>query len=259
MIFYLGTHQPSWLSRTEIPLFVSRRTMPKKKVTPSTCRWALDSGGFTELSMYGRWTITPRQYADEVKRWSEYVGNLDWAAVQDWMCEPAIIHGGSIAGRKAPGTGLSIREHQEKTIDSFLTLKEMEPDLPWTPVLQGWRLNDYARHLQMYGDRGIDLTREKVVGVGSVCRRQGTVQIARIFRTLSWFGLKLHGFGVKADGIRLYRQYLTSADSMAWSFNARRKKLVIKECIGEGHINCANCLTYAGKWYRHINRIVNGG
>ena len=48
-------------------------------------RWALDSGAFSELSAYGRWTLTLEQYVAAVRRYRDEVGQLDWAAPQDRM------------------------------------------------------------------------------------------------------------------------------------------------------------------------------
>ena len=52
------------------------------------------------------------------------------------------------------------------------------------------------------------------MGLGSVCRRQGTAEIARIEATLAGRGLELHGFGVKTDGLNLFGRHLASANSM---------------------------------------------
>ena len=64
MKFYLGTHQPSWLARDlGIPLLVSHRRLADRRSLPrATHRWALDSGGFTELSLHGRWRTDPATY-----------------------------------------------------------------------------------------------------------------------------------------------------------------------------------------------------
>ena len=51
----------------------------------------MDSGGFTELSTYGRWRTSSQQYADEINRWKDN-GNLVAAVTQDLMCEPSILH-----------------------------------------------------------------------------------------------------------------------------------------------------------------------
>lgn len=63
--------------------------------------WALDSGGFTELDTPPhRWTTTPAEYIEAVQRYATEIGRLEWAAPQDWMCEPWIVQ----------KTGLSVRE-----------------------------------------------------------------------------------------------------------------------------------------------------
>ena len=99
MKFYLGTHQPHWLKDerfAHVPLFISRRTLNKLRTPPRACTsFALDSGGFTELQMYGRWTLTAEQYAAEVWRYVHAYGQrLEWVAPQDWMCEPLVLAGG---------------------------------------------------------------------------------------------------------------------------------------------------------------------
>src|SRR4051812_4445749 len=87
-VFYLGTHHLSWLEQTDVPLFISRRTLAARKALPrARGHWAIDSGGFTELSMHGRWTIDARDYAELVRRARDEAGGLQWAAIQDWMCE----------------------------------------------------------------------------------------------------------------------------------------------------------------------------
>jgi hypothetical protein len=69
MKFYLGTHRPRWLATLDVPLFVSRRTLASLRTPPrARAQWALDSGGFTELTMHGRWTVSAADYAREVQR-----------------------------------------------------------------------------------------------------------------------------------------------------------------------------------------------
>lgn len=54
MQFYLGTHQPAWLARASIPLFVSHRRLSGYTRLPrARASCALDSCGFSELSMFG--------------------------------------------------------------------------------------------------------------------------------------------------------------------------------------------------------------
>ena len=65
LAFYLGAHQPHWLWRAGFPLFVSHRQLARRRsLRPASCRWALDSGGFTELSMHGRWVTPAEAYAE---------------------------------------------------------------------------------------------------------------------------------------------------------------------------------------------------
>lgn len=250
-LFYLGTHMPQWLGRVSVPLFVSRRTLSPRKTMPRALgRWSLDSGGFTELQMYGRWTVSADTYAGEVRRISDEVGRLDWAAPQDWMCEPIVISGGVANGVKFAGTGLSVRTHQRKTVDNYIELMGIAPDLPWIPVLQGWERDDYLRCWEMYERSGVTLERLPTVGVGTVCRRQGTDDAVSILTALR--GLNLHGFGFKVRGIEKAGHLLSSADSMAWSYGARRSPVM---CGSTTHKNCANCIVYALEWRE---RVISG-
>lgn len=242
-VFYLGTHEVHWLAKTDVPLFVShRRLSPRKSLPVATTDWALDSGGFTELSMFGKWTTSPQDYVTAVRRYRDEIGRLQWASPQDWMCEPWITE----------KTGLSVTQHQLLTINNYLLLRELAPDLPFVPVLQGWELEDYHRCVDMYADAGVDLTNVPVVGVGSVCRRQGEASIGEIFKSLHALGLKLHGYGVKAAGLRRSAQFLASSDSMAWSFGARMDARRGEGFPGCTHKTCANCIKYALRWRERL-------
>jgi hypothetical protein len=243
VLFYLGAHQPHWLERAGFPLFVSHRQLARRRQhRPALDRWALDSGGFTELSMHGKWVTTAEEYVTAVARYATEIGQLDFAAPQDWMCEPVMIE----------RTGLSVREHQERTVTSYLELRSLAPELPIIPVVQGWQLADYLRCVGLYTSAGVDLAALPVVGLGSVCRRQSTDEIAVIVETLAAAGIRMHGFGVKTAGLHLYGQRLASADSMAWSYAARRQPPLPDHTT---HKNCANCLDYATRWR---SRILSG-
>lgn len=235
-IFWLGTHLPDWLGRAGVPLFVSRNRLAQRRSFPrAIAPWALDSGGFMEIATHGRFTASPAAYAAEVRRFAEEIGSMAWAAPQDWMCEPAMI----------ARTGLSVAEHQRRTIASYLDLRALAPDLPWIPVVQGWGVFEYFRHVEDYAQAGVDLAALPLVGVGSVCRRQATGTAAMISRVLhSHYRLRLHGFGVKTVGLRDFGDALVSADSMAWSAAARRERPL----PGHRHKNCANCLEFAELW-----------
>lgn len=236
LTFFLGTHQADWLGKTDVPLFVSRRRLEgRKKLPAASGGWALDSGGFTELGLYGRWKTSPRQYADEAAEWAERIGNLEFAASQDWMCEPVV----------RAKTGKSVREHQDLSIESYLTLRALAPSVPWLPVLQGWAVDDYLEHVELYARAGVALAEEPRVGVGSVCRRQGTREVLSLFCFLQGLGLSLHGFGVKTKFVKASPAgLLASCDSLAWSSAARRRPSL----PGCRHQSCANCLRFAMDW-----------
>lgn len=249
MKFYLGTHMTEWLSRTEKSLFVSAiqlRRRPFKKV--ALCSWALDSGGFTELSNHGRWTVTPMAYAEEVRRWRDDFGSLEWAAIQDWMCEPFIIE----------KTGRSVHAHQMATIESWNDLNRLAPEIPWVPVLQGWEYDDYLSHVDLYKRLGgLDVRQLPLVGLGSVCRRQGTRMVEELTRELSAGGIRIHGFGFKIDGLKRCSSFLASADSLAWSFAARKHNgPMLATCE---HRKCANCLPWALKWRKKVLTAIQQG
>lgn len=243
---YLGTHQPSWLAHEAfgqacVPLCVAhhrldgRRTLPRA-VTP----WMLDSGAYGELSRHGRWTVSPYAYAAAARRYYDEVGRMDMCAIQDWMCEDEVL----------AKTGLTIYDHQIKTVASYLNLLSLDEELPWFPIIQGRTLDDYLRCIDLYDQVGIDLTLEKVVGIGSVCRLQKTDEAARIIETIWAMGIRLHGFGFKITGLRKAAHLLYSSDSLAWSLNATNRAPM----PGCTHKHCGNCPKYAIAWR---NRMLN--
>ena len=243
-MYFLGTHEPSWLTRSPVPLFLSARRLRRYKKLPwARCPWAIDSGGFSELNLYGTWKTSPATYAAEVRGWAD-AGRLRWAAIQDWMCEPFVLE----------KTGKTLREHQDLTVASWRTLTGIDPSLPWCPVVQGFTLAEYRDCVKLYEDAGTDLRTLPVVGLGSICRRQATKEAAKIIEALASDGLKLHAFGLKTQGIPAVKDFLTSADSMAWSFAARYEPPL----PGHTHKTCANCIAFAIKWYHNVEQAAGG-
>jgi hypothetical protein len=227
--FYLGSPEPGWLARAGVPLFVSRVRFLRRPARPvAIARWALDSGGFSEVSQHGRWRTEPAEYADFVLEVAERCGSLDFAAPMDWMCEPFIV----------AGTGLTVEEHQSRTVANFSDLRGRLGALV-IPVLQGYTLSEYRTCARMYAAAGHDLTAERRVGLGSICRRSGSDEANFIVRSLADDGYALHGFGLKGGSFRRCRSVLASADSMSWSARGRRLR------ICGTHRTEANCLRYA--------------
>lgn len=248
--FYLGAPDARFLVRPEladVPLTVSRRTLGKRRTQPARPQggWSLDSGAFTELSLYGKWTVGAGEYVDQVRRIVAGVGSApDWVGPRDWMCEPVIL----------AQTGLTVWDHHDRTCADYVDLVERAPEVPWLPVLQGWAPGDYERHVRLYECWGVRLVDAPLVGVGTVCRRQATTEVAGVLAQLAGGGLRLHGFGVKVSGLARpgVLATLASADSMAWSFAARRAghRNGANGCGSPAHRNCANCPVYAAAWYR---------
>jgi hypothetical protein len=226
--FYLGGDVAalSW----GVPVMVSHGRLRSRKTLPrATAPWVCDSRGFTELSQYGRWTFGPDVYAQALLRYAEEIGQLVWASPQDWMVEEWIL----------AKTGLTILNHQERTIESVLRLRGLlAGQVHVIPVLQGQAISDYHRHDRMYAAAGVNLRAEPVVGLGSVCRRQASREIDALVSSLEATGLRLHGFGVKTDGLASYGPLLTSADSFAWSLGARRDHARCPHGLVKWEANC---------------------
>lgn len=213
MEFYVGLHNPHHAGHFERAFISVNRIRNRRSAFPANS-WIMDSGAFTELSTYGRYRERPEEYAKQINRW-ESVGNMQAAVTQDYMCEPFIL----------ARTGLSVREHQERTIRRYEYLL-LSTHAYIMPVLQGYDPLDYQEHIEMYGPL---LHPGMWVGVGSVCKRNSRVgSIAQVLSAIKNVrpDLRLHGFGLKttALGCQYIRDLLYSADSMAWSFAARRER-----------------------------------
>ena len=96
------------------------RLAGRRRLPRAATGWALDSGGFTELRLHGGWRTSAVEYVSAVRRYRDEIGNLEWAAPQNWMCEPFM----------SAKTGLTVREHQVRTVSNDLHLRHLAPDLP---------------------------------------------------------------------------------------------------------------------------------
>lgn len=213
MRFFCGLHQPSDAQHFSAA-FVSVNRLRGRKGPFVVGDWIMDSGAFTEISTHGHYRHSVADYAAEIRRWA-WNGSLLATVAQDWMCEPWIV----------AKTGLSVAEHQRLTVDRYDALRAEDTDgIYLMPVLQGYEPEDYAAHLSLYGKR---LALGAWVGVGSVCKRNGNPRaIEAVLRVIQACrpDLRLHGLGLKATALRSAAVYdlLHSADSMAWSYQARK-------------------------------------
>lgn len=243
---------PRWPGTHDVPLFVSMHALlayrrlrgdafPKALTT-----YAIDSGGYTHVGKYGEWTISPDDFGGAVYRFMDDLGTPpDFVAPQDWMCEAEVL----------AATGLTVAEHQEYTIDSVLYLRSEFPHAPWIPVLQGYRLDEYLEHNEMYRQAGINLADEPLVGLGSICRRQSSSEITALVTVLHSLGIRLHAFGVSRRGLEKIGHLLTSADSQAWSKTAKEDKIRLSGCVHKG--TCQNCLRWALQWRRDTLAVLD--
>jgi hypothetical protein len=220
--FYVGLHQPADARHFDMACISINRLRGRKK--PVECAEVLlDSGAFTELHIHGAYRHGVDQYAAELHRLhTQGVVRIAAAVAQDYMCEAFML----------AKTGMTVDQHQRLTVERYDALVaelnrlfEGNCPFPVMPVLQGYRPTEYVEHLRQYGDR---LKPGMWVGVGSVCKRNGSPeQVVRVLEGIKSIrpDLRLHGFGVKLTSIRhaAVRELLDSADSMAWSFAARKE------------------------------------
>jgi hypothetical protein len=212
--FYVGLHIPSQavhFSRAFISVNVVRG---RRKPVPSD-EWIMDSGAFRELEQFGHYRHSPEVYATEINRLAAINSGLAAAVSQDWMCEAHILE----------KTGQSLSDHQRLTIERYDSLLPLVHGPYLMPVLQGYLLQSYLDHIDQYQDR---LETGMYVGVGSVCKRNSNMrEIEAILCAIKRKrpDLRLHGFGLKITALYsgVVRDCLHSADSMAWSFAARRE------------------------------------
>jgi len=212
MKFFIGLHQPSDAQHFK-RCFISVSRLKDRKSDFIVDEWIMDSGAFSQIYNKGE-HMPVKQYADYIKRWSK-CGKMLAAVSQDYMCEPFILD----------KTGMTVKEHQALTIERYLKLCDLVDNAYIMPVLQGYKADDYVKHLKMYGDL---LKPGMWVGLGSVCKRNTKpLQVLDILYEIrkERKDLKLHGFGLKITALKneTIRRWLYSADSMAWSFQARKQ------------------------------------
>lgn len=213
MRFFVGLHQPSDARHFQ-DAFISVNRLRDRVRPIKIGNWIMDSGAFSAILAHGGYPHGVEEYAAEIDRWKG-CGKLLAAVAQDYMCEAAML----------ARTGLTIQAHQKLTIERYDALLAIVDDVYIMPVLQGYEPTDYVSHVEQYGAR---LTPGMWVGVGSVCKRNGDpAAIESVLLAIKGArpDLKLHGFGLKttALGSGVVRELLETADSMAWSYAARKQ------------------------------------
>lgn len=213
MDFYVGLHQPSDAQHFRRCCIHIARLERRRK--PLGCdELLLDSQAFMKLKLHGRYPESPEAYARKVERAAQIVERVT-AVTEDYMCEPFVL----------ARTGLTLADHQRLTIERYDAIRDaLDPAIYLMPVLQGYHPREYADHIRQYGAR---LGPSAWVGVGSVCKRNSdpsAIRAVLLAIKAARPDLRLHGFGVKITALAspTVRQLFYSADSLAWSYNARR-------------------------------------
>lgn len=212
--FYVGLHQPSDAQHFERCCISINRIVDRRSSFLAGAV-LLDSGAFTKVARDGGYVNGPEVYAAHVTHWADRI-NLVAAASEDLMCEQFVLE----------RTGLDVATHQRLTIERYDAIQALAGHTTHImPVLQGYQPSEYVAHIRQYGAR---LTPAMWVGVGSVCKRNGSPDAtAAVLLAIKQErpDLRLHGFGLKTTALEsdLIRSLLHSADSMAWSYAARRE------------------------------------
>jgi hypothetical protein len=211
--FFVGLHHPHVAGNFDAA-FISVNAIRNRKSAFPAQDWIMDSGAFTTIQKHHGYPHPVSEYAAQIRRWKDN-GNLLAAVSQDYMCEKFMLD----------LTGLTVAEHQRLTIERYDALLAEDTGVYIMPVLQGYSPSEYVSHVRQYGER---LKPGMWVGVGSVCKRN--TNIMAIWMVLDAIkdarpDLRLHGFGLKKTSLQepIIRDLLYSADSMAWSFAARRE------------------------------------
>lgn len=166
----------------------------------------MDSGAYSVILKYGKYPYSPEQYAEGIKAWNP---GIAWT--MDYPCEEKVREKGKYTSLTA----------QDMTIENQLKLLDQNANTHM--VVQGYSLDEYLANLDKIKSMGL-LTEH--LGIGSICRRGQSREIARIIRLIynnvpGW--VKLHGFGIKTSILTQTdaRFYLYSADSQSWDYEAR--------------------------------------
>jgi len=251
--YFVGTdrHNNAWKRNVMISANSLVRNeggrLRQRKYPLSVSRWMMDSGAFSQITTYGDFIMSPEEYV-LVAKYFELCGDLQCIVTQDYMCEPDVIRQLQDKGIRA-----SVRIHQRKTVERYMQILEAADKydlrVPVMPVLQGWEVEDYKQHLEMYenalskrfdtdydmkfGNLNRHSTKGTVldtrwVGIGSTCKRNKNPEVvAEILDTLEWSFRgnrpKIHLFGFKQTGLKNSRikDRIYSADSFAYDFSDR--------------------------------------
>jgi hypothetical protein len=219
--FYTGLHQPSDACHFDRCCIHVQRLATRQK-SLGCDELLLDSQAFRVLEIHGDHHLSPLEYASLASQIAKLCYRIT-VVTQDYMCEQYIFQ----KRYEHTGVRFTVADHQRLTIGRYdaLHYHAGQHGLVIMPVLQGYTPAEYVDHIRQYGRR---LTAGMWVGVGSVCKRNGDPSAIRdVLYSISRArpDLRLHGFGIKTTSVAhpIVRQLLYSADSLAWSYAARKQ------------------------------------
>ncbi len=177
----------------------------------------VDSGGFQFFTRFNEYPYSPGSYLELIAKDGDIVTHF---ASMDYPCEPELLE------KRNATIEQNIRRTVELAVEMDEIINRVYPFLKekFVPVIQGWRLDDYMRCIELYEDVGITAD-YNYFGIGSVCRRNSEKEVARIvsaIRKRLGGDVKLHAFGTKISNLRVRKfvHSVYSADTSAWNFEA---------------------------------------
>jgi hypothetical protein len=201
----------SYIKHVENMCWSFKQLRKRKKDLPRPKgKFLMDSAGFTELSDNGRYSFGIDEYLGCVRRF-----NPDYFVNMDWMCEPHILG----------CTGKNVHAHINNTIKNYhdMVQKMSEDEIKrCIPVIQGFTIQEYLYCIERYEKNGLIAP---YMGVGSVCRRGSSKDIAKILSLIKGElpNTKLHGFGIKKQVLDLIpSSMLESIDTAAYMYGKKQ-------------------------------------
>lgn len=215
----------------------------------SECDFALDSAGFTAMSLWKRKGAQAGMAGIFPWTCSQYLefaccSGASWYSQPDLCCEPEIAQNAAEVDYRIRATATLLeavlrqlyawQNELARTLPTRVVANMLPPPVP---VIQGWSGDDYRRSLdllvQVWQRWQPWLASPALIGVGSVCRRTLNHPTHGLYSVLAGLegnlpaGARLHLFGVKGAALQQLRTYpwIASADSMAYDFSARQKAL----------------------------------
>ena len=191
--------------------YATKENIPKY----DPARLFVDSGAYSVVPGEGDYQTGVEEYLDHVEE-----VDADLFALRDYPCEEGVLD----------DLGRSVEEHQNRTTDAHIRVLDAfeARDMDATPVavLQGRDADDYLDHLDRMRDMGL-VRATGYVGIGTLCGRDDVEEIGEIIRRVGEAtDARLHAFGVKVTTFRETDalDYLSSADSLAYSSRTRRRE-----------------------------------